>query len=57
MAKVKQADLTKHHPKAADASAEKVRRLAGIVRLTRPVPSVQFLEKLGDDQPARRARD
>jgi hypothetical protein len=49
--------LTQKHSRAPDASEEKIRQLAGIVRLTRPVPSVQGLDKLRDDGSSDRARD
>jgi hypothetical protein len=57
MQTAKQVPLTQHHPKAPDASVEKVRALAGIVRLTQPVPTVPGLERLADDRPAERAGD
>ena len=53
----KQVPLTEHHPKAPDASVEQIRKLAGIVRLTRPVPTVEGLDVLRTDRPAGRARD
>jgi hypothetical protein len=33
-----------HYPKTADASIEALRRLAGIVSLTRPVPKTDIFE-------------
>ncbi len=33
------------HPRAADASLETLRRLAGIIRLKGPAPSHKFLEE------------
>ena len=46
------------HPRAHDASLEKLRALSGIIRVKGPVPSHKFL-LAGDEQeePKQRARD
>lgn len=38
------------HPRAADASLEKLRALSGVIRVRGPVPRSSFL--LEDDEPA-----
>ncbi|HEY7065268.1 MAG TPA: ester cyclase [Chloroflexota bacterium] len=41
---VKLVPATTHHPKSADASVEELRKLSGIVSLTRPVPRGDFFD-------------
>ena len=53
----KQVPMTVHHPKVPGASIETLRRLAGIVALTRPVPDTSMFDDEPDEVPPPRARD
>jgi hypothetical protein len=53
----KQVPVTVHHPKAPGASIEALRRLSGVVALTRPVPDVSMFDEEPDEVPLSRARD
>ncbi len=39
----------RYHPRAADASLERLRQLAGILQLADPVPFTRFLDCEADD--------
>ncbi len=45
----------RHHPRAADASLERLRELAGIIQLKEPVPFTPFLDCEDGDQLNERA--
>lgn len=47
----------RYQPKARDASAERVRELAGIFVLSGPVPSRHFLDDVPPERAQERARD
>ncbi len=57
MAKTEQAPLVEYHPKAPDASPERLRQLAGSIPFKGEVPSTKFLGEPEEDPVAERAGD
>jgi hypothetical protein len=57
MARTKQVPSIEYHPKAPDASPERLRRLAGSIPFRGEVPSTKFLDQPEDTPAAERARD
>ena len=57
MAQTEQVPLVEYHPKAPDASPERLRRLAGSIPFKGEVPSTKFLGEPEEAPPAKRARD
>jgi hypothetical protein len=52
-----QVPFVEYHPKAADASPERLRQLAGSIPFTGEVPSTKFLDQPEDSPAAERAGD
>jgi hypothetical protein len=57
MAQIKQVPLVEYHPKAPDASPERLRRLAGSIPFKGEVPSTKFLGQPEEAPTTERARD
>ena len=49
--------LIEHHPKAPDASPERLRQVLGSIPLQGPAPSTKFMDDPDDEQSAERERD
>jgi hypothetical protein len=57
MAQTKQVPLVEYHPKAPDASPERLRRLAGSIPFKGEVPSTKFLDQPEEAPATERACD
>lgn len=55
MAQTEQVPVVEHHPKAPDASPERLRSLAGSIPFKGEVPSTKFLDEPEEDSAAERA--
>ncbi len=57
MALAKQVPLVEYHPKAPDASPERLRQLAGSIPFKGEAPSTELLGQPEEDSAVERARD